>query len=126
MIFRETSLRGAFVIELEPRHDERGFFARAYCEREFELHGLVSRISQVNFSATRTKGTVRGMHFQNSSAAEAKFVRCVRGAILDVIIDLRPESDTFLQHYSVEITDDNFRALYVPERFAHGAPNTAG
>ena len=120
MIFTETALRGAFVVDLEPRGDERGFFARAFCQREFDLRGLKSVVAQGNISFNRRKGTVRGLHFQNPPFAETKFVRCSRGAILDVIVDLRPESPTYLQHVAVELAADNRRGLYVPERFAHG------
>jgi dTDP-4-dehydrorhamnose 3,5-epimerase len=120
MIFKETPLRGAFVVELERREDPRGFFARAFCQNEFKANGLKPIIAQVNVAHSRLKGTLRGMHFQYLPAAEAKLVRCTRGAILDVIVDLRPESPTYLQHVSVELNKDNQHALYVPERFAHG------
>lgn len=120
MIFTETGLKGAFVIDLEPRGDERGFFARAFCRREFEAHGLKPLIAQANISFNYRKGTVRGLHFQLPPHAETKFVRCSRGAIADVIVDLRRESPTYLQHVAVELTADNRRGLYVPERFAHG------
>lgn len=120
MIFTETKLKGAFIIDLEPRGDDRGFFARSFCQREFEAHGLKPVIAQANLSFNYRKGTVRGLHFQSPPAAETKFVRCCRGAIMDVIVDLRPESSTYLQHVAVELTADNRRGLYVPERFAHG------
>jgi dTDP-4-dehydrorhamnose 3,5-epimerase len=120
MIFKETPLAGAFVLELERREDSRGFFARAFCQNEFKAHGLRPIIAQVNVARSRLKGTLRGMHFQYPPAVESKLVRCTRGAILDVIVDLRPESPTYLQHFSVELDEDNQRALYVPERFAHG------
>ena len=120
MIFVETELKGAFVIELERREDNRGFFARAFCQKEFEAHGLKPIIAQANVASNRLKGTLRGMHFQYPPAAETKLVRCTRGAILDIIVDLRPESPTYLRHVAVELTEDNQRALYVPERFAHG------
>jgi dTDP-4-dehydrorhamnose 3,5-epimerase len=120
LIFVETTLPGAYLIDIEPRGDDRGFFARLFCQREFEAHGLSTRIAQTNISYNRRKGTIRGMHFQFPPAAEAKLVRCQRGAILDVVVDLRPESATYLQHVGVELTADNHRALYVPERFAHG------
>lgn len=120
MIFTETKLAGAYVIDLERREDDRGHFARAFCRREFEEHGLKPVIAQANVAFNRRRGTMRGMHFQFPPAAETKLVRCTRGAILDVIVDLRPESDTYLQHVSVELTAENGRALYVPERFAHG------
>jgi dTDP-4-dehydrorhamnose 3,5-epimerase len=120
MIFKETKLGGAYVIELEKRADERGFFARAFCQKEFEAHGLKPIIAQANVAHNIREGTMRGMHFQYPPAAETKLVRCTRGAILDIIVDLRPESPTFLQHIAVEMNEDNQRALYVPERFAHG------
>lgn len=120
MIFNETKLKGAFVIDLELRSDDRGFFARTFCSREFEAHGLNASIAQANISFNRRKGTLRGLHFQYPPSAETKLVRCTHGAVLDVIVDLRPESPTYLQHVSVELTGDTRRALYVPERFAHG------
>jgi len=120
MIFTETKLKGAFVIDVQRHEDPRGFFARGFCQREFEQHGLKSIIAQGNIAHNSKKGTVRGMHFQFPPAAETKLVRCTRGAIVDIIVDLRPESPTYLQHIAVELTGDNYRALYVPERFAHG------
>jgi dTDP-4-dehydrorhamnose 3,5-epimerase len=120
VIFTETKLKGAFVIDLERREDARGFFARAFCQHEFQAHGLKPLIAQANVAHNRKKGTIRGMHFQYPPAAETKLVRCTRGAIVDIIVDLRPESDTYLQHVAVELNEDNQRALYVPERFAHG------
>jgi dTDP-4-dehydrorhamnose 3,5-epimerase len=119
MIFTETKLAGAFIIDLERRGDSRGYFARAFCQHEFEEHGLKAVIAQANIGFNRYKGTLRGMHFQYPPAAETKLVRCTRGAILDIIVDLRPESLTFLEHVEVELSADNGRALYVPERFAH-------
>jgi dTDP-4-dehydrorhamnose 3,5-epimerase len=120
MIFTETKLKGAFLIDLERREDSRGFFARAFCQKEFAAHGLRPSIAQGNVAFNIKKGTLRGMHFQFPPAAETKLVRCTRGAILDIIVDLRPESVTYLQHISVELNEDNQRSLYVPERFAHG------
>src|SRR5215813_8661293 len=120
MIFTETALSGAYIIDLEPRPDSRGFFARAFCQNEFDAHGLKPVIAQANVAFNHRKGTLRGIHFQFPPAAETKVVRCTRGAILDIIVDLRPESPTFLQHIAVELNEDNHRALYVPERFAHG------
>jgi dTDP-4-dehydrorhamnose 3,5-epimerase len=120
MIFTETKLKGAFLIDLERREDSRGFFARAFCQNEFEAHHLKPVIAQANLAYNKVKGTVRGMHFQIPPKAETKLVRCTRGAILDIIVDLRPESPTYLQHISAELNEDNHRALYVPERFAHG------
>jgi dTDP-4-dehydrorhamnose 3,5-epimerase len=120
MIFTETTLKGAFIIDLDRREDERGFFARAFCQNEFRDHGLKSVIAQANVASNAKKGTLRGMHFQYPPAAESKLVRCTRGAILDIIVDLRPESPTYLEHIAVELNQDNMTALYVPERFAHG------
>jgi dTDP-4-dehydrorhamnose 3,5-epimerase len=120
LIFTETRLRGAFIIDIERREDTRGFFARAFCQKEFKAHGLNPTIAQANIASNIRRGTLRGMHFQFPPAAETKLVRCTRGAILDIIVDLRPESPTYLQHVAVELNEDNQRALYVPERFAHG------
>jgi dTDP-4-dehydrorhamnose 3,5-epimerase len=120
VIFTETKLKGAFIIDLERRADFRGFFARAFCQNEFKAHGLKPIIAQANIASSLKKGTIRGMHFQYPPSAETKLVRCTRGRILDIIVDLRPESATYLQHVSVELSHDNQRALYVPERFAHG------
>jgi dTDP-4-dehydrorhamnose 3,5-epimerase len=120
MIFTETTLKGAFVIDIERREDSRGFFARGFCQHEFQAHGLKPTIAQGNIAFNHKKGTLRGMHFQFPPAAETKLVRCTRGAILDIIVDLRPESPTYLQHIAVELNEDNGRALYIPERFAHG------
>lgn len=120
MIFTPTPLEGAFIVDIERREDSRGFFARSYCRHEFEAHGLKPVIAQANLAFNHRKGTLRGMHFQFPPAAESKFVRCTRGAVLDVIVDLRPESPTYLQNVAVELSGDNYRALYIPERFAHG------
>ena len=120
MLFSETKLKGAYVIDIERHEDSRGFFTRAFCRQEFEAHGLNPNIAQTNLAFNNYKGTVRGMHFQFPPVAETKFVRCIRGAILDIIVDLRPESSTYMQHISVELTEENHRGLYVPERFAHG------
>lgn len=120
MLFSETKLSGAFIIDLERREDNRGFFARAFCQHEFADHGLKPVIAQANIGFNRLRGSVRGMHFQYPPAAETKLVRCTRGAILDIIVDLRPESPTYLGHVSVELSAENHRAIYVPERFGHG------
>jgi dTDP-4-dehydrorhamnose 3,5-epimerase len=120
MIFAETKLKGAYVIDIERREDSRGFFARTFCQREFADHGLKPVIAQANVAFNNRKGTLRGMHFQYPPAPETKLVRATRGAILDIIVDLRPESPTYLEHVAVELAADNHRALYVPERFAHG------
>jgi dTDP-4-dehydrorhamnose 3,5-epimerase len=120
MIFTETALPGAFIIDIQPHRDNRGFFTRAFCQKEFAAQGLKPVIAQANLAFNTHKGTMRGMHFQFPPAAETKVVRCTRGAILDIIVDLRPESPSYLQHIAVELDEDNHRALYVPERFAHG------
>ncbi len=120
MVFRETALPGVFIVDLERREDSRGFFARAFCAREFERHGVEARVAQANISFSRHKGTVRGLHYQVPPAAETKLVRCVRGAIWDVVVDLRPDSETYLQHLGVELSADNRRALIVPGLVAHG------
>jgi dTDP-4-dehydrorhamnose 3,5-epimerase len=120
MILTETKLAGAFVIDIERRVDERGFFARTYCQREFASRGLKQTIAQCNLAHNALAGTLRGMHWRAFSSPEAKLIRVVRGAILDVIVDLRPSSPTYMQHVCLELTADNSRALYVPEMFAHG------
>ena len=120
MKFVETHLKDVYVIELEEIADSRGFFARTFCGREFEKHGLKPTVAQANLSFNHKKGTLRGMHYQTRPAAETKLVRCTAGAIFDVIIDMRPESPSYLQHFGVELTAQNRRALYVPELFAHG------
>ncbi len=120
MKFTETKLKGAFIIEIEKLSDERGFFARSWCRKEFEDHGLISRLVQTNVSYNRKKGTLRGMHYQIAPYQECKLIRCTRGAIYDVIIDLRPDSATYKQWTGVKLTADNYSMLYVPEDFAHG------
>src|SRR5437773_5308552 len=120
MIFLETKLNAAFIIDLDCREDHRGFFARVFCQHEFSEHGLKPLIAQANIAFNKKKGTLRGMHFQFPPATETKLVRCTRGAILDIIVDLRPESPTYLLHIAVELSEENGRALYVPEHFAHG------
>lgn len=120
MIFTETKLKGVFLIHLEKLEDERGFFARVWDKKRFEEVGLNTRIVQCNISFNKEKGTIRGMHFQVKPFEETKIVRCVRGSTYDVIIDLRVESPTFKQWYSVELSSDNYKMLYVPKGFAHG------
>lgn len=120
MKFIETILKGAFVIEPELIEDERGFFARAFCRREFEAHGLNPNLVQCSMSFNRQRGTLRGMHYQVPPYAECKLVRCTRGAIYDVIVDLRPNSPTFRRWVAVDLTTENRRILYVPQDFAHG------
>jgi dTDP-4-dehydrorhamnose 3,5-epimerase len=113
-------LPGAFVIELQKHEDERGFFARSWCQKEFAAHSLNSRTVQCNVSFNKVKGTLRGMHYQVVPCAEAKLVRCTRGAIYDVIIDLRRESRTYKQYLSEVLSSNNYKALFIPEGFAHG------
>lgn len=120
MIFTPTPLAGALTIELEKRIDDRGFFARTWCAREFGEQGLNTNLVQQNMSLTLKKGTLRGMHFQKAPHSETKLVRCTRGSIFDVIIDLRPDSPTHKQWFGAELTADNYKMLYVPEGFAHG------
>ena len=120
MIFTQTNLNGLFVIEPERLEDERGFFARTWCEREFESHGLNTRLVQCNISFNKKRGTLRGMHYQETPREEARLVRCTMGAIYDVIIDLRPDSQTYKQWLSEELTVENRKMFYVPEGFAHG------
>ncbi len=120
MKFTETKIPGAWLIDLEKRGDDRGFFARAFCENEFGAHGLVTRFVQVNNSLSAQKGTLRGMHYQLAPKGETKVVRCIRGALYDVILDLRQGSPTFGQSFGAELTAENRRMMYVPKGFAHG------
>lgn len=120
MKFVETPVSGAFVLELEPRADDRGSFSRAFCTDEFKAHGISMPVVQANLAHTTRKGTIRGMHYQVAPAAEAKLMRCVRGAVYDVLIDLRPDSPTYMQHFGIELSADNGKALYVPPLFGHG------
>jgi dTDP-4-dehydrorhamnose 3,5-epimerase len=115
-----TPLAGAWLIDLERHEDERGYFARAWCEHEFAAHGIPMRVAQCNVSFNRRRGTLRGMHYQAAPHAEAKIVRCPRGAIYDVILDLRPGSPTFRKWFAAELTAENQRMMFVPEGFAHG------
>lgn len=120
MIFQETGLKGSFEIQIEPKADERGFFARSWCQQEFKAHGLNPKVVQCNVSFNRQKGTLRGMHYQAEPHAEAKLVRCTRGAIYDVALDLRPESPSFKNWVAVELTSEKRNMLYIPEGCAHG------
>jgi len=120
VIFQETALAGAYLVDLEKRGDERGFFARVFCEKEFSAHGLVTHFVQVNNSLSADRGTLRGMHYQLAPNAETKLVRCIRGALWDVILDLRPGSPSFGKSVGVELSAENRRMIYVPKGFAHG------
>lgn len=120
MIFTETRLKGAYIIEPERLEDERGFFARTFCQKEFEANGLNPRLVQCSLSFNRRKGTLRGMHFQVAPVAEAKLVRCTKGAIYDIILDLWPDSSTYCQWLAVELNAENRKMIYIPEGFAHG------
>lgn len=120
MIFRESGLEGAFVVEVDRIEDERGYFARTFCHREFREHGLTVEIVQANIAFNLRRGTLRGMHYQAAPYEEAKLVRCTRGAVYDVIVDLRAGSPTFCRWISIELTAENGVMLYVPEGFAHG------
>lgn len=120
MIFQETGLKGVYIIELEKKHDERGFFARSWCGEEFGAKGLVSRFVQCNISYNKIKGIIRGMHYQCRPYEETKLVRCTRGSIFDVVIDLRPDSPTFCKWLAVQLSGRNYRMLYIPGGFAHG------
>jgi dTDP-4-dehydrorhamnose 3,5-epimerase len=120
MIFSETELSGAYIIDLDRHTDDRGFFARIFCQNEFREHGLEPVVAQANVGFNQRRGTLRGMHFQYPPKAETKYVRCTRGAVLDVIVDLRPESPTYLRHTTVELSAENGRGIYIPRRFAHG------
>jgi dTDP-4-dehydrorhamnose 3,5-epimerase len=120
MKFTETGLEGAWIVDVEPLSDDRGFFGRTWCAKEFAEHGMVADIAQCNLSYNHRKGTLRGLHYQVAPAAEAKFVRCTAGAVHDVIVDVRPDSATYRQWIGVDLTAENRRALYVPPLFAHG------
>lgn len=120
MIFQQTKLKGAYLIDLEPFQDQRGLFARTYCQREFRQIGHWKPFVQFNHSLTRERGVIRGLHYQRPPHAEIKLIRCVRGRVFDVMIDLRRGSPTFLQYIGVELSDQNRRMIYIPEGFAHG------
>ncbi len=120
MLFNKTPLDGAYTIDLEKRGDDRGFFARLFCEKEFAAAGLETRFVQINNSTSAKRGTLRGMHFQLPPASEVKVVRCIKGALYDVIVDLRPDSPTFKRWFGAELSAENRRMMYVPRGFAHG------
>lgn len=120
MLFTEIPIKGVFSIDLQLHEDERGFFARSWCEDEFKQYGLNPRLVQCNISFNKKRGTLRGMHYQSEPFPEAKLVRCTMGAIHDVVVDLRPTSQTFMKWSAVELNVENRRALYIPEGCAHG------
>lgn len=120
MKFTETKLKGAYIIDIEAYQDQRGYFARVWCEREFRQHGLSTAVVQCNVAGNHRAGILRGMHFQRPPWSEVKLVRCTRGAVFDVIVDMREDSETCRQWIGVELTEENHRMLYVPEGFAHG------
>ena len=120
MIFSETKLAGTYIVDIDRREDNRGHFARVFCAEEFSAHGLKPTVAQASVSFNAKQGTLRGLHFQYPPAAETKYVRCTKGAVLDVIVDLRPESPTYLEHLAIVLSVENGRGLYIPKRFAHG------
>ena len=120
MIFKETKLKGAFIVDIDKIGDDRGFFARAWCQKEFKNHGLTTSLAQANIAFSRYKGTLRGMHYQVKPYEEAKLIRCTKGAIYDVMIDLRPHSSTYKEWFGIELSEDDYRFVYIPENFAHG------
>ena len=120
MIFKETKIKGPYIISLDKHEDERGFFARSFCQKEFKEHGTDFNVAQCNISYNKEKGTLRGMHYQSAPFGEAKLIGCIRGRIYDVIIDLRKDSDTYCKWISAELSEENHNILYVPKGFAHG------
>jgi dTDP-4-dehydrorhamnose 3,5-epimerase len=120
MIFTETKLKGAYIIELKKLGDERGFFARAFCKKEYEEFNLPNNIVQINNSLSKDKGTLRGMHYQLAPKGEDKVVRCIKGSLYDVILDIRPDSETFGEWFGIELSAENRKMLFVPKGFAHG------
>ncbi|CAN2039938.1 dTDP-4-dehydrorhamnose 3,5-epimerase [Candidatus Magnetomoraceae bacterium gMMP-15] len=120
MKFIETKLKGAFIIEIDPFLDHRGMFARIFCKKELKAVGLDKNIVQINHSSSRQKGTIRGLHYQKPPKAEIKIVKCIKGAVYDVLVDIRKNSPTFLKWYGIEISRKNMKLIYIPEGFAHG------
>lgn len=120
MIFKKTKLEGVFVVSLEPLIDKRGFFARTYCKKEFDKINHKGEFVQINHSYNKIKGTIRGMHFQSPPFQEVKLIRCISGSVFDVIVDLRQKSPTFLQYFSIKLSAENKKMIYVPKNFAHG------
>lgn len=125
MIFTPLEIEGAYRLELEKHSDQRGFFSRVWCRNEFEEHGLVSEVVQANLSHTRVKGTIRGLHFQKHPHGETKLIQCTLGAIFDVIVDLRPDSPTYMRWLSEELSGENYKMVYVPKGCAHGFQSLA-
>jgi dTDP-4-dehydrorhamnose 3,5-epimerase len=120
MIFNEIYLKGAYVVELDPKFDDRGFFARGFCKSEFSDYGIDFDVAQLNISRNLDIGTIRGMHYQSYPAGECKFIRCTKGSIWDVIVDMRPNSPTYLNHFEIELSEFNRKAIFIPKLFAHG------
>lgn len=120
MEFIKTNLTDAYIIKLNPFEDHRGSFMRTFCKDQFEKHGLVSNFIQTNLSISKYKNTLRGMHLQKGESAEVKLIKCIRGSILDVVIDLRPDSPTYCQHFKVQLDEENHKMIYIPKGFAHG------
>lgn len=120
MIFSETSIPGVYTIDIRRHEDDRGYFARTYCDQEFTAIGLKRTVAQANLSFNARRGTLRGLHFQYPPVSETKYVRCTRGAIFDVVVDLRPESETYMNHLAFYLSSADGTGIYVPERFAHG------
>ncbi|MCW7482121.1 dTDP-4-dehydrorhamnose 3,5-epimerase [Leptospira kanakyensis] len=120
MIFEQTGIEGSYIVDLKQIGDSRGFFARAYCSKEFKEHGITANILQANLSFSKIKGTIRGMHFQTSPFEEMKAVRCIRGSFFDVVLDLRIDSPTYLKWYGIELSQENHKMLIIPEGCAHG------
>lgn len=120
MIFKETKLKGAYLVELELAKDERGFFARSFCQKEFQRHSIDFNIVQCNLSFNKENATLRGMHYQSVPYEEAKLVSCIKGKIYDVIVDLRKDSATYCQWYATELSEENYKTIYIPKGFAHG------
>ena len=120
MIFKETRFESVYIVEIEKHTDDRGFFGRTWCKDEFEAHGLNAGVLQSNIAFSKFRGTLRGLHYQDEPYAEAKLIRCIKGSLYDVIVDLRPQSATYTQWLATELTEDNYKMIYVPEGFAHG------
>jgi dTDP-4-dehydrorhamnose 3,5-epimerase len=120
MIFIQTPLQGAYYVDVEPFSDQRGLFARTFCKKEFEAIGHDKEFVQFNHSRNTFKGTIRGLHYQNPPYAEIKYIRCIQGAVYDVLVDIRKNSPTFLQYFGIELSAKNMRSIYIPEGFAHG------